>query len=109
MIFVLLFNVLMSLTFTFSKASLLYVSPTFLLTIRFLLASLILGVIGKIKDISWQVNENDYKDFFYVSAIPFYLSFVFDNWGLKFVYSSESSLIYNLMPVSTAIIGFFFI
>jgi drug/metabolite transporter (DMT)-like permease len=39
--------------------------------------------------------------------IPFYGAFVLDNWSLQFISSSKSCLIYNLMPLISAIIAYF--
>lgn len=106
-IYIFLFNLLMAVTFTFSKAALWYMSPIMLMCARFLIGGLVLFFYHYFTNNLPKIKKSDVKELALLIFIAFYLSFVFDNWGLQFVNSSESSLIYNLTPLSTALIGFF--
>lgn len=106
-ILIMLFNILMASTFTFSKAALWYISPLTLITVRFLTSgALLLAYLYKTDRKSLSVPMEDWHLFFFIMLIPFYGSFIFDNWSLQFISSSKSCLIYNLMPLLTALIAY---
>lgn len=104
---ILIFNILMASTFTFSKAALWYLSPLVLIMTRFLASgTCLLGYLWCTNPSALYIPLQDWHLFFAVMVIPFYGSFVMDNWSLQFISSSKSCLIYNLMPLISAIIAY---
>jgi drug/metabolite transporter (DMT)-like permease len=98
----------MASTFTFSKAALWYLSPLALITARFLISGACLLAFLWYKNRSaFYIPFQDWDQFFYIMLIPFYGAFVLDNWSLQFISSSKSCLIYNLMPLISAIVAYF--
>src|SRR5207302_6009187 len=97
-------------TFTLSKSIIESISPILLVSIRFLIAGLILGgyLFWKDKGKSlFSIKKEDQSLFFLTSASLYCITFILDNIALKYLNSSISCIIYNMSPFITAVIAYF--
>jgi drug/metabolite transporter (DMT)-like permease len=105
-----LLYILIASTFTLSKAIIESISPILLVSIRFLVAGLILGGYllwkNKSKNVFF-IKKEDRNLFFWTGITLYCITFILDNVALKYLSSSISCIIYNLSPFITAIVAYF--
>lgn len=92
-----------SISFINIKVAVAVVPPMTLGMLRFILASLILIVIVKIKKIDLKVDRKDWLYVFLAGALGITLYFYFENNGVKYTSASASSLIIATIPVFSVI------
>ncbi|MDF2577025.1 MAG: conserved putative rane protein [Chlamydiales bacterium] len=94
--------------FTVAKATLQYAQPFFLLGTRMVLAGIILlgyQFIFKRELLRW--NARYLKPLLMVIFFTFFLTNVFEFWGLQFLSSSKTCFIYSLSPFISALLSYF--
>lgn len=100
-------HALFASTFTITKIALEFVSPFMLISIRLLLAGVVL--------LAWCVSRKKIPR--YTQQLPVqivklslflgYIPFVCEFWAMQFVTSAKGCLLYNLAPFITALLSFF--
>jgi len=108
MIEVLALYAIYALEFTFGKAALTFVQPTFLVSTRMLLGgSILLTHVYFFNRSEFRIGRQHWSLLLQAILFAFYVGFVFDYWGLKYMTSSKNALISTLMPFVTAFIAYF--
>jgi drug/metabolite transporter (DMT)-like permease len=94
-------------TFTVSKAALAYTTPTFLLTVRMLVAgSLLLGYAYWRHGWAAFPRKTEWWLFTQIALFHCYGAYMFDLWSLQYLASVESALLYNISPFLSALFSF---
>lgn len=102
MVLVFLMYALIASTFTISKAVLAYTSPLLFVSIRMVLAGVILLGYKLYRDKNISFGTSDIVPYFLLSLIYIYIPYVFELWAMKTITSARAALIYNLTPFFTA-------
>jgi len=92
-----------SVSFINIKVAVAVVPPMTLGLLRFIIASLILIVMVKVKKVDLHVDKKDRLNIFLAGAIGITLYFYFENNGIKYTSASASSLIIATVPVFSVI------
>lgn len=96
--------------FTVGKATLEYGQPFFILGSRMTLAGFILlsyQWLFQRQELRAQLNVKYLKPLLVVILFNFYLTNIFEFWGLQYLDSSKACFIYNLSPFISALISYF--
>ena len=86
-------------SFISTKIALVYFSPLALAFYRFLIASIVLFAIIKIKEPNSKMDKKDYKLFILSGFVGVFLYFLFENFGLKYVSASLGAILLSTIPV----------
>lgn len=94
--------------FTVAKATLEYASPFFLIGSRMAVAgALIIAYQFFFNRSALQWRRSYWKSLLSVIVFNFYLTNIFEFWGMQFVTSSKACFIYNLSPFVSAFLMYF--
>ncbi|BDC34542.1 hypothetical protein Noda2021_05000 [Candidatus Dependentiae bacterium Noda2021] len=105
MITVLMLYMFMASTFTFGKAALYYLQPFFFIACRMMGGGLLLlGYQYFFNNKHFKIERKDWFLFIQIIAFHIYFGYVFEYWGMQYVSSSKTCLLYNLSPFITALI-----
>jgi drug/metabolite transporter (DMT)-like permease len=104
---VIILYMLLATTFTFGKAVLCYAQPIFFIAIRMLIAGYILLGYWAVKRRSFAIAAHDRFLFIQIILFHIYFSFILEFWGLQFVSSAKTCLLYNMAPFVTALFAYF--
>lgn len=105
MITVLLLYMFMASTFTFGKAVLYYLQPFFFIALRMMGGGiLLLGYQYFFRRNRFKIERKDWFLFAQIIAFHIYFGYIFEYWGMQYVSSSKTCLLYNLSPFITALI-----
>lgn len=89
-------------TFTIGQMALGCTRPVFLITVRMLLAGiLLLGYVYFFKRDAFK--KFNVKLFILISIFHIYIPYVFEFWGLQYVGAAKAALLYSIMPFVTAL------
>ncbi len=92
------------LSFLSIKITLNVFEPMTLATLRFLIASIILFVVMKIKEPDTKLQREDVKSMAMAGVIGVAMYYCFENYGIKYISSSEASLIIGTIPIFSLIV-----
>lgn len=105
MITVFLLYMFMASTFTFGKAALYYLQPFFFIALRMIGGGLLLlGYQYFFNRKHTKIERKDWFLFAQIIAFHIYIGYIFEYWGMQYVSSSKTCLLYNLSPFITALI-----
>jgi len=104
---VIILYMLLATTFTFGKAVLCYAQPIFFIAIRMLIAGPLLLGYWAIKKRSFAIAVQDRLLFIQIIFFHIYFSFILEFWGMQFVSSAKTCLLYNMGPFITALFAYF--
>lgn len=108
MFFVLLLYALFAGVFTIAKTGLEYTQPLFFVGTRMMLAGVILlGYLYFFKRDQFQIKSLPWWKVIRLAACNIYLTNVFEFWGLQYLTSSKTCLIYSLSPFVSALLSYF--
>ncbi|MFV0340924.1 MAG: DMT family transporter [Parachlamydiaceae bacterium] len=108
MFLVILVYALFASVFTTAKTALSYSSPFFLVGSRMAAAGLILlGYQYLFHRKEFRLAKADFKIILMMALFTIYLTNVFEFWGLKYLTSFKTCLIYSLSPFLSALISYF--
>lgn len=108
MFLVILVYALFASVFTTAKTALLYASPFFLVGSRMVVAGLILlGYQYLFHKKDFRFSKADFKIILLLATFTIYLTNVFEFWGLKYLTSFKTCLIYSLSPFLSALLSYF--
>lgn len=108
MFFVLLLYALFASVFTISKTGLEYTQPFFFVGTRMLLAGvLLLSYLYFFKRDQFKFKDFHWWKVIRLAVCNIYLTNVFEFWGLQYLTSSKTCLIYSLSPFVSALLSYF--
>lgn len=108
MFYVLLLYALFASVFTVSKAALLVTSPLFLVGARMLVAGVVLSGFALWKEGSFfRFGRAVWAQLLLLALFNIYLTNVFEFWGLQYLTSAKTCLIYSLSPFLSALLSYF--
>jgi drug/metabolite transporter (DMT)-like permease len=96
------------LTFVWSKIALGYYEPITIIFIRLVISSAILALIVKLLGKQQKIDRNDHKWFFLLALTQPFFYFLGENYGLKYVSSTISSVIIATIPLFSPFAAFIF-
>lgn len=96
------------LTFVWSKIALGYYEPITIIFIRLVIASAILALIIKLWGKQQKIERSDQKWFYLLALTQPFFYFLGENYGLKYVSSTISSVVIATIPLFTPFAAFFF-
>lgn len=92
------------LSFLSIKITLNVFEPMTLATLRFLIASIILFVVMKIKEPETRLKKEDTKCMVMAGIVGVAIYYCFENYGIKYISSSQASLIIGTIPIFSLIV-----
>lgn len=108
MFLVILVYALFASVFTTAKTGLLYASPFFLVGSRMAAAGILLLAYQYIfHRKEFRFSSKDLKIILLLATFTIYLTNVFEFWGLKYLTSFKTCLIYSLSPFLSALVSYF--
>lgn len=96
------------LSFLFTKNALDRLNPLSVLAFRFALAAFILSVLALFKVIKIELKGKAIKSLLILTIFQPLLYFPFETWGVQLTSSAETGMMIAMIPVSVAILGYFF-
>ncbi|MBQ0064864.1 MAG: DMT family transporter [Firmicutes bacterium] len=102
-------NSIFGFSFLFSKIALQYVSPIVLLSIRFDIAFITLGILVLCKIVKVHYQNKDIKRLLMLGLLQPIVYFLCENNGLQYVSSAISGVLIAIIPIVTFFTGFFFL
>lgn len=96
---IILVCIIWGVSFVSTKVALTCFSPLAIAFYRFLIATIILFIIIKIKEPKVKIDKCDYKLFILSGFIGVFLYFLFENIGLQYVSASIGSILLSMIPV----------
>ena len=95
------------ISFISTKICFQWFTPFSLAAVRFIMASVILFIIVKLKEKNVVIDKQDYKKFFLAGFTGVFLYFAFENIGLQYLPASLASILLSAMPAFAAIVDSF--
>ncbi|CAH2212550.1 DMT family transporter [Tepidibacter aestuarii] len=92
------------ISFLSIKITLNVFGPMTLATLRFLIASIILFVVMRIKEPDTKLQREDIKPMAMAGVFGVAIYYCFENYGIKYISSSEASLIIGTIPIFSLIV-----
>lgn len=107
-LFLVFFNYFIwSTSFTLGKSALTYSSPLFLTGTRMLFAGLILlGFVIKTAPQKLRLTKKQILPLLLLAFVGFYLSNIFEFWGLQYLTAAKTCFIYSLSPFFAALFSY---
>jgi drug/metabolite transporter (DMT)-like permease len=106
MIAVFIVFMLIASTFTIGKAALAFVTPTFFIGFRMVVAgSLLLAYLAIFKPHTLRIHRADLRYFALIAFFQTFVSYVCEFWALQYVSSIKACLLFNLSPFFTALLA----
>ncbi|WP_278281315.1 DMT family transporter [Tepidibacter mesophilus] len=87
------------LSFLSIKITLNVFGPMTLATLRFLIASIILFVVMRVKEPNTKLKREDIKSMAMAGVVGVAMYYCFENYGIKYISSSQASLIVGTIPI----------
>lgn len=97
------------LSFLFSKKALNITDPFTLLSLRFLIAFIIMSLLAAFKVIKISYKGKPLLTLTLLALMEPITYFIFENYGIKFSSSSEAGLMIALIPIAVAILSAYFL
>lgn len=95
------------ISFISTKICFQWFTPFSLAAVRFIMASVILFIIVKLKEKNVVIDKQDYKKFFLAGFTGVFLYFAFENIGLQYLPASLASILLSAIPAFAAIVDSF--
>ncbi|MBN2266800.1 MAG: DMT family transporter [Candidatus Babeliaceae bacterium] len=96
-----------AITFTLSKATLAFATPFFYTGFRMIIAGLLLVALAWWRGACRSFSRNDWGLMLQLIIFGVFIAYGFDLWALQYMTSCESAIVYNLMPLASAVISYF--
>jgi drug/metabolite transporter (DMT)-like permease len=107
-VFAILSMLFWGLTFVWSKIALGYYEPITIIFIRLIISSAILALIVKLWGKQQKIDRSDRKWFFLLALTQPFFYFLGENYGLKYVSSTISSVVIATIPLFSPFAAFVF-
>lgn len=100
MLMALICNVIFGFSFLFSKQALSIADPLMLVSVRFLIAFILMNLLWKLNIIHLNLKDKDIKPLLLIGLFQPFLYFVCESYGLLYTSSSFAGIIIALAPIA---------
>lgn len=110
MFFIILLNMLLASTFTLAKAALSYIAPFSFVSMRMIIAGLLMIGYNTVRDRGWYrvLNKNTWFLLLQVALFHVFFAYVLEFWALQFMSSGKASMLFSLFPLAMALLMWLF-
>lgn len=106
MLLLIFLNMLLASTFTLAKAALSYIAPFSFVSVRMILAGLVMIGYNTVRDRHWyrSLSRQTWGMLFQVALFHVFFAYVLEFWALQFMTSGKASMLFSLFPLVMALL-----